>query len=102
MTTWRKLITEEMTKHGDSFDNLAGLALGITEKWDYDTDEDIVTPGSLDTEFDSGFGSAEGCPFTFWTYTRVYFPVVYDGAEWVGSVPRYPDSNEAAKHFGGQ
>lgn len=44
--------------------------------------------------FDGGDGGAEGVPFTAWAETRVFFPLVYDGAEWVGSAPRNP-SDEA-------
>lgn len=53
------------------------------------------------TPFYTGFGGHEGCPFTAWTETRVYFPVVYDGAEWVESAPRHP-CEEATGHVGGE
>jgi len=52
-------------------------------------------------EFDDGYGSGQGAPFHAWTAQRVYFAVVYDGAEWVGSVPRNPCSEET-QHHGGQ
>lgn len=39
-------------------------------------------------------------PFTLWTKNRVYFPAVYDGDEWVHSVPRHPN-NEATEPVGG-
>lgn len=54
----------------------------------------------LAREFCDGFGGTEGKPFTAWTENRVYFPVQYDGAEWVESVPRDPCS-EATNHAGG-
>jgi len=50
-----------------------------------------LTDEQLDVEFDSSFGWVYGEPFTLWTEKRVYFPVCYDGAEWVGSVSRDPD-----------
>lgn len=53
----------------------------------------------LDVEFDNSYGAEEGPPFLAWTATRVFFPVVYDGAEWVGSAPRYPQP-EPQKHVG--
>ena len=52
-------------------------------------------------EFDGGFGCSEGEPFTLWTTNRVYFPVVYDGAEWCASVSRNPDG-KPTYHIGGQ
>jgi hypothetical protein len=54
----------------------------------------------LDVEFDDGYGLAEGPNFTAWSQSRVFFPVVYDGAEAVGSVPRDP-CDEESEHFGG-
>ena len=80
-TTWRKLIKE---KAGE--DQIVHCTL---------------SDGELDAEFDSGFGGHEGKPFTAWGQQRVYFPVVYDGAEWVSSVPRNP-CNEPTEHVGGE
>jgi hypothetical protein len=54
----------------------------------------------LDVVFYAGFGGCEGEPFTLWTEARVYFPVVYDGAEWCGSAPRNPCEEKTA-HQGG-
>lgn len=51
--------------------------------------------------FNDGFGGSEGAPFTAWSEKYVYFPVVYDGAEWVGRVPRHP-CDEATNHVGGE
>jgi hypothetical protein len=51
--------------------------------------------------FDPGYGGAEGPPVLAWTATRVYFPVVYDGAEWLDSAPRNPQS-EGQRHVGSQ
>jgi hypothetical protein len=59
-----------------------------------------LTDAELDEEFDSGYGSPKGAPFTAWSQNRVYFPVGYDGAEWIGSVPRNP-CDEATEHQGG-
>ena len=60
-----------------------------------------LTENELDTEFDNGFWGAEGVPFTAWSAEWVYFPVVYDGSEWVGRVPRNPCSI-ASHHHGSQ
>jgi hypothetical protein len=86
MATWRGLITEEMTEQNDAWVNVAGHTM--SEK-------------DLDRRFSDGFGGSNGCAFTLWTHSRVYFPVVYDGAEWVGSVARHP-CDEASKHHGGE
>ena len=60
-----------------------------------------LTEAELDVPFDSGYGGSRGKPFTLWTKTRVYFPVVYDGAEWVSSVPRDP-CDAPTLHVGGE
>jgi hypothetical protein len=86
LTTWRKEIAEEMKARGDDWANIEAATLSDAE---------------LDVEFDCGFGGSEGVPFTLWTRTRVYFPIVYDGAEWCGSVARHPDG-APTHHFGGQ
>lgn len=85
MDTWRELITEAMSAHGESFQNVVSCTL---------------TEAQLDEEFDAGHGSTEGSPFTLWTANRVYFPICYDGAEWVGSVSRNPDG-KPTDHVGG-
>jgi len=83
-TTWRKLITQEMQEHGDSWDAVEACTLSNKE---------------LDRRFDADFGGTQGRAFTLWTKTRVYFPVQYDGAEWCGSVSRHPDG-KPTHHMG--
>ena len=88
LVTWRPLITREMAVHQDSPENIeSAVPAWGSSAWD--------------TQFDSGYGGSEGCPFTVWTSTRVYFPGVYDGAEWVASVSRHPDM-PPTQHIGGQ
>ena len=60
-----------------------------------------LTEEELDSPFDPGYGGSEGKPFTAWSKDYVYFPVVYDGAEWVGRVRRDP-CDEASQHHGGE
>lgn len=84
-TTWRKEITEELQSHNENWDDVVSCTL---------------TNEQLDKTFYSGYGGNEGDPFTVWTVNRVYFPVCYDGAEWVGSVSRHPDGHPT-KHQGG-
>lgn len=56
-----------------------------------DIEANTMTDKEMDVEFESGYGNHQGCPFTVHTAKTVYFPVEYDGAEWVGSVARHPD-----------
>lgn len=85
-SNWKKLIQYEMELQGETFEDVVECTL---------TDEDLMV------EFYSGHGMSEGKPFTLWTTNRVYFPVTYDGAEWVESVSRNPDG-KPTYHFGGQ
>lgn len=82
-TTWRK----EIADHLENYPGEEVIACTLSE------DE-------LDVKFDSGYGGTYGEHFTVWTQNRVLFPVVYDGAEWVGSVPRNP-CDEKTGHWGG-
>lgn len=86
MTNWKKQIEYVMELHGETFADVVECTL---------TEEELVV------EFDSGFGGSQGAPFTLWTTNRVYFPVVYDGAEWVESVSRNPDG-KPTYHLGGE
>lgn len=83
--SWKSMISEHMKEFGESFDDLVECTIDDEE---------------LSREFYDGYGGEEGSPFTLWTNNRVYFPVCYDGAEWVGSAPRNP-CNESCRHFGG-
>lgn len=59
-----------------------------------------ISDEELDRKFDTSYGGEDGVPFTLWTKHWVYFPVMYDGAEWVECVLRNP-CNISAKHVGG-
>lgn len=85
MDSWRSMIAYAVKENGDNIDE---LVCTLTEE-------------ELDVEFYTGYGTGEGKPFTAWTPKYVYFPVVYDGAEWVGSAPRNP-CDIATQHQGGQ
>ena len=84
MNTWRKEFKEALEQTGDSFDDLVSTM----------SDED------WDREFDAGYGSVQGCDFTAWSKDWVYFPICYDGSEWVGFAPRNP-CDRAMGHQGG-
>jgi hypothetical protein len=84
MTTWKEQILREMKIVGETFQDVVSCTL---------PDKLLLK------EFDRSFGRQEGLAFTLWTSNRVYFPVVYDGAEWVRSVSRNPDG-KPTEHVG--
>ena len=85
MSTWKELLEYAMKKRGEKLADLEANTL---------TEADMVK------EFDSGYGGTEGVPFTAWSAKTVYFPICYDGVEWVGSVSRHPDG-KPTEHQGG-
>jgi hypothetical protein len=84
-TTWRKEFEVERL-HRDDDSPVVAVA----------PDE-----ATLDIEFDDGYGRCEGPAVLIWTEQRVYFPIVYDGAEWLGSAPRNPQP-EGQSHVGNE
>lgn len=84
MTTWRKLLESERQDRGDISEIV------------YVAPNELV----LDTEFDSGYGSEQGEAILVWSERYVYFPVCYDGSEWLSSAPRNPDP-APQEHVGG-
>lgn len=70
-TSWRVLLDKE--RHSNS-----------------DTSTLIIYPENLD--LDKGFEKVYGTPSDFgaWSETHVYFPICYQGAIGVASVPRHP------------
>ena len=60
-----------------------------------------LTNEELLVEFNAGYGSHNGKEFTAWSKNYVYFPIVYDGSEWVERAPRNP-CLEATRHMGGE
>ena len=85
MTTWRQLFDEARSDASD-----ASLVVQVAPN-----------EAVLDVEFDDDYGISEGPAVLVWTEDRVYFPVVYDGSEWLGSAPRNP-TTEGQEHVGGQ
>ena len=81
---WFKMINESMVFKNDSWSNV---------------EQNTMTDEDMNLMFDTGFGHTEGIPFTVWTHDFIYFPVCYDGREWVGSVSRNPDG-KPTYHFG--
>lgn len=87
MTCWKDEIEKVMKAVGDDWGNVVYSTLSEEE---------------ANREFDCGFGGTKGVPFTLWTKDRVYFPVVYDGAEWAACVPRNPIHGHVTYHVGGE
>ena len=58
------------------------------------------TDEEMKRKFDGGYGGEEGSPFTAWGEKYVYFPICYDGSEWIGHAPRNPCA-ERMPHQGG-
>lgn len=83
METWRKLLREAFEDSGDDF---AKMVTTLSDE-------------ELDKEFDDSYGGTEGEPFTAWGEKYVYFPVCYDGSEWVSWAPRNP-CGEKMSHKG--
>ena len=115
MATWKKLIEAEMKERGDIWTPFPDVVIPtyheidspyLREKW---FDESVLDRSFepplktnwYDIEFDDGYGMREGIPFVLWTEKWVYFPVCYDGGEWVGSVPRdYISTRTETKEMG--
>ena len=72
MANWKEMLIKVFKETGDDFEKMETTL----------TDEELVK------EFHDGFGGTEGAHFTSWGEKYVYFPVVYDGVEWVGYTPR--------------
>ena len=86
--------------HASWADHLKVVLAKHGETW-ADVEAHTLTERELHARTPDGFGGSERAPFTLWTAKRVYFPAVYDGAEWVESVPRHP-CKEKTKHVGGE
>ena len=59
-----------------------------------------LTDDELVKFFDDESVGREGLHFTAWGEKYVYFPVVYEGLEWVGYAPRNP-CDVKTTHWGG-
>jgi len=85
MANWKEMLIKVFKETGDDFEKMETTL----------TDEELVK------EFDCGLGISEGTYFTSWGENYVYFPVVYDGSEWVGYAPRNVCDIKTS-HWGGE
>ena len=86
MENWKTLLGEALEENGESW---------------ADVEENTMTDNEMSQNFNAGFGYPEGCPFTVWTKSSVYFPLCYDGAESVGRVARHPNGKPTAHQGSG-
>jgi hypothetical protein len=86
MMTWKEGLEHTMKRNGETLSDIVSSTL---------------TPEEMGRSFDGGYGGEEGLPFTVWTTDFVYFPVCYDGSEWVGSVARNPNGKPTPHQGGG-
>lgn len=102
MRNWKEIIIEVMKENGETWDDV--IEANITKpvrSW-YNEDKIAEMPeASFEREFDSGYGGTRGDYFCVWSKGYVYFPLCYDGAEWVGSAPRQPSPGYTQEHLGG-
>lgn len=84
MANWHEMLKEAMESDGQKFEDR----------------ECAMDEAGLKVEFDDGYGGEEGKPFTAWGENWVYFPICYDGSEWVGHAPRNP-CEKVMSHQGG-
>lgn len=84
MKSWEEMLKEAFKDDGEDFDKMICT----------------LSKDALKKRFDTGYGGTEGEPFTAWGEKWVYFPICYDGAEWVGHAPRNP-CDIAMGHQGG-
>lgn len=84
MGNWYEMIKDLCVETGDSFENLVCT----------------LSEDEMKMEFDIDYGREEGKPFTAWGEKYVYFPICYDGFEWVGFAPRNP-CDIPMRHQGG-
>ena len=98
--SWSKELKQALK---DEEDEIVKICAQEVNRWGETKDKprycDIDDPLFLKV-FDSGYGGTEGCHFTVWGKKNIYFPVCYDGSEWVGAVRRNP-CLEASEHHGG-
>jgi len=84
-TSWKKEFLKVFERTGDSFENI----------------KTTLSSEEMQKEFDNDYGGVEGAPFTAWSDKYVYFPICYDGSEWIGWVERNPCDTPSLHQGGG-
>jgi len=78
--TWRIYLKDACLETGE---NVADLVSTLSEE---DLDRPFVCPSRWESS---------GVPFQAWGPVFTYFPIEYDGRQWVGFVPRNPCNTPA-------
>ena len=84
-SNWKTKLNFALEENGESFIDVISNTM---------SEEEMLV------KFDYGYGETGGIPFTVWTHKHVYFPICYDGSEWVGCASRFPDG-KPTDHQGG-
>ncbi len=87
-SSWREDLVSALEENGETMDQIEHSTPPLDSP-------------DMTRRFSHSYGGTEGCCFTVWTGKNVYFPVCYDGAEWIGSVPRNPCDRATGHHGGG-
>lgn len=99
ITNWKTLLTAEAECQGEKILHICVNTSG--NRYEHTPEFVDINHPTMTQPFYDGYGGSEGPAFTAWSLNRVYFPVVYDGSEWVESVARNP-TLEAKEHCGGE
>ena len=88
--TLREFIRGGLDRYGESPEDVVQIVIGSPDELGRGPVETQFSElSSLDEyEGDTGFGGEELPDFYVWTAERVYFKGVYDGSEYINSVPR--------------
>ena len=96
--TWKERIQALMAQQQDAWENIEHATPSITKG--------ELTPINEPTKYvDADFyieeeQEAYDHPFLIYTKGWIYFAVLYDGTNWVGSVPRHPMRRFSPEMFG--
>lgn len=109
MTTLRGLIEQEMEHHGEAEADIEKILVGESG----DGGENTAYVDSLDDleAFEENIDRGKNREYTvywedrlpnvhMWTAQRVYLKGLYDGSEWVTSLPRHPSDEEPPESVG--
>ena len=102
MTTYYKMFKDTGWLEDIENNYEAHKAKPFQYEWERNENSNNVSINKLlKREFDAGYGGVEGYSFILYTKEWIYFPVTYDGAEWIDRVPRHPNKDYIPYHFGG-
>jgi len=101
MATLQSLLDSELTSQGESPEDIESTRVSVGDGWSPDNSVEQSYDDLAEYEGDTGFGGERLPRLLAWTDDRVYFKVVYDGAESIGSAPRNPAEEIPGRYGGG-